>query len=67
MREGTTFNSLSWFGEEGQEVIIISNDDYLLLEYERKRITNLGKNLIEVKERLKDIGKDKNFTDFMNQ
>lgn len=67
MGDATTFNGLSWFGEEGQEVIIISNGDYLLLEYESKKILKLGNQLIEVKERLKDIGKDKNFSDFMNE
>ena len=30
-------------------------------------MTNLGNKLIEVKERLKNMGKDKNFTDFMNE
>lgn len=60
-------NGSPWFGEEGKEAIVISNGDYLLLEYESKRMTNLGNKTIEVKQRLKDIGKDKNFTDFMNE
>lgn len=67
MEEGAMLNGSPWFGEEGKEAIVISNGDYLLLEYESKRMTNLGNKTIEVKQRLKDIGKDKNFTDFMNE
>jgi len=57
----------SRFGKEGQEVIIVSNDDDLLLEYENEKITNMGKNLLDVKEKLKDMGKDKNFIDLINK
>lgn len=64
--ETATFSRPSWFGEEGQEVIVISNDDYLLLEYESKKIVNLGENLLEAKEKLRNMGKEKNFPDFMN-
>jgi len=39
------FNSPTWFGKEGQEVITISNGDYLLLECESKKMTNLGNKL----------------------
>lgn len=65
--EAAISNGLSWFGEERNEVIVISHGDYLLLEYESKKMTSLGNKMIEVKERLKDIGKDKNFTDFMDE
>ena len=64
MGEATTSSAPSWFGEE---VIIVSNGDDLLLEHESKKITNIGKNLLDVKEKLKDMGKDKNFIDFINK
>jgi len=57
----------SWLGKEGQEVSIVSNGDDLLLEYESEKITNMGKNLLDVKEKLKDMGKDKNFINFINK
>ena len=61
------FNGPFWFGKEGRVTIIVSNNDYLLLDYESKKITNLGNKLIEAKERLTGMGKDENFSDFMNE
>ena len=65
--EATTFSGPFWFGEAGKETLIFSNSDYILIDYESKKVTNLGKKLIEVKEKLKDMGKDKNFSEFMIQ
>lgn len=64
MGEATTSSAPSWFEEEG---IIVSNGDDLLLEHESEKIINIGKNLLDVKEKLKDMGKDKNFIDFINK
>jgi len=65
--EATTFNGPFWFGEEGRATIISSNDDYILIDYDCKKVTNLGNKLIEAKERLKEMGKEKNFPDFMTE
>lgn len=51
----------------GEEVIIVSNGDDLLLEHESEKITNIGKNLLDVKEKLKDMSKDKKFIDLINK
>ena len=65
--ESTTFNGLFWFGVEGRATIIVSNSDYILIDYDCKKITNLGDKLIEAKEILKDMGKLENFFDFINE
>jgi len=65
--EATTFSGPFWFGEEGKVTIIVSNSDYILINYDSKKVTNLGKILIEAKEKLKDMGKEKNFPDFMSE
>jgi len=67
MGEETTFSGPFWFGEEGKVTIIFSNNDYILIDYDNKKVTNLGNKLLEAKERLKNMGKGKNFPDFMTE
>ena len=65
MGEATTFTGPFWFGDEGKITIIVSNSDYILIDYDSKKVTNLGNKLIEAKEKLINMGKETNFHDFM--
>ena len=65
--EATTFTGKFWFGDEGKITIIVSNSDYILIDYDNKKITNLGNKLVDAKEKLVEMGKETNFHDFMKE
>lgn len=56
-----------WFGENKQEVIIITGGLYALLENNTRRSQYIGGSIIEARKRLKELGKGENFPDFMKE
>jgi hypothetical protein len=67
MREVASFHPAFWFGRNLKEVIINFEGKFALLENESNECTGLGGNLEEAKDKLKQLNKDGNFPDFINQ
>ena len=55
-----------WFSGNMQEQIILLEKGYLLLETKTNTTVVLGETIAEVKNKLKELGKAEQFSDFMH-
>jgi hypothetical protein len=55
-----------WISRDSLEQILVGNGEFLLINSKTRESTGIGNTIDEARNKLKELGKAENFSDFIN-